>query len=192
LRYIRHRLPGGGHPATLECEVKRPVDAADKCVRSVYDVHLVGTTATNYFQREIDTARAGKMRVKADVPEATIRSSGGPLDAAAIAWPPADNATPFPATIPVMHFDSNHIIVDKSICRVAQPTAQCTFKISWIAESAGAEVRRVDLRDGGTVGPPLATGPGGQFDHQRHQGGANSRNHERFPKQDRAESIETA
>ncbi|HVJ62216.1 MAG TPA: RHS repeat-associated core domain-containing protein [Tahibacter sp.] len=165
LRYIRHRpVAAGEHPATKACFLN-PGDANDKCVFQAHAGNTVdGTptgTPTNYFRREIDSARQGNMQLKVDVPDSATRN-GGPIDAARIAWPPADNATPFPPTLPVMHYDSNHIIVDKTICRVTAGQT-CAFTVSWVSDDFGAQIRRIDLNNNGAVSSQIASGAGGDF-----------------------------
>ena len=161
LRYFRHRaVAQGQHPATAACSLG-PGDPDDKCIYKVFDATTVDGVATNYFRREINDAGTGNLQLKADVPIDATRL-GGPVDAAPVKWPPADNATPFPTSIPVMHYDTNHVIVDKSVCRVASGT-QCTFTISWISNDAGAQIRRVDLNNNASESAPIASGQGGQF-----------------------------
>lgn len=161
LRYFRHRpVAQGQHPATAECSLG-PGDPNDKCIYKVFDATTVDGVATNYFRREINDAGTGNMQLKASVPIEATRQ-GGPVDAAPVMWPPADNATPFPASIPVMHYDTNHVIVDRSICRVSTGT-QCTFTVSWISNDASAQIRRVDLNNNGAESTPIANGQGGQF-----------------------------
>lgn len=140
LRYLRHNLPGATHPAITDCPKNATINPTT-CIRTAYGDTLNGTT--NRFLREILTARTGKMTVKASVPDTV---TGG----AAVIWPPVrDQETLFPDPVPVTHEDSNHIIVDQSICRVPLPTDTCTFTVSWVTDDSGAMIHKIDLNNNG-------------------------------------------
>ena len=146
LRYIRHRKPGGTHPAITDCQSSGP--DSDNCTYVAFS-DTPGSTS-NRFSREILTARTGNMLIKANVPASA--TTGAATAGAAVIWPPVRNqATAFPNPVPVFHVDSNHIIVDKTICRVPTRTSQCSFTLAWVTEDTGAIVRRINLNRNGEL-----------------------------------------
>jgi RHS repeat-associated protein len=168
LRYFRHKpVAVGQHPATAECSLAAN-DAPDKCIYVAWDAQTTpdpnnsnNTIPTNYFRREINNAGRGNMQLKVDVPTSAT-TLGGVTGAAQVKWPPANNSPMFTDPMPVMHYDTNHVVVDQSVCRVTQGT-QCAFKVSWISDDSAAQIRRLDLNNNGAASAPIASGTGGQF-----------------------------
>ncbi len=131
MRYAQHAA-ATPHPATAPC-------SSQSCVLVKYDDH--GTTGNdNRFFRDLPSGRRGTMSLHATVPNTA--TGGSPIQ-----WPPPGGLHPFPDPVPVFRFDGNHIMVDRSVCRVAHREDRCNFIVSWVAdEPAGTTISRVDLR----------------------------------------------
>ncbi|HJU38935.1 MAG TPA: SpvB/TcaC N-terminal domain-containing protein, partial [Tahibacter sp.] len=135
LRYFRHNRPNG-RPMLSDC-------AEDSCL-DITPLPGNQSQKNNRFLRNITGVRSGQMSVRAQVASGITGST-----ATEVNWPlPVPNTQPaFPDPTPVSHFDVDHVVVDKSICRVPPNTASCRFTVSWTSNDQGAIVTRVDLRN---------------------------------------------
>lgn len=88
----------------------------------------------------------------------TADVAAGITGISAVDWPPPSNVPPLLDEVPVMRFDANHVIVDKTVCRVPGPNDICTFQVSWSSNDANATIDRIDLNNGGTTRIPFASG----------------------------------
>ncbi|GMV31295.1 MAG: hypothetical protein AMXMBFR59_34200 [Rhodanobacteraceae bacterium] len=145
LRYIRYTLAGGLHPAVTVCDA-----ATTTCGPDADHDGAAGPDAFGHFARRIDDAANGRMLLTAEVPASV---TGG----AAVDWPPPNNVPSLPEDVPVMRFDANHVVVDKTVCRVPGEHDTCTFQVSWSTNDPGAKIRRLDLNNGGAI-TEFATG----------------------------------
>jgi RHS repeat-associated protein len=145
LRYLRFHVAEGEngtkqHPAVTVCgETGQRSGACGPWV--AYNEH--GGDVSNKFRRQIAAAASGQMTLMASVPTS---ATGG----AAVNWPsPGQVSPPLPATVPVMRFDADHVVVDKSVCQVAHEGDSCEFQVAWTTNDAGATLRRIDLNNFG-------------------------------------------
>ncbi|UXI68537.1 FG-GAP-like repeat-containing protein [Tahibacter amnicola] len=104
----------------------------------------------NFVERQMEAARAGLARVIASVPASRTGT-------AAIAWPPAVLGS---EPVSVVRVDADHIIVDRSVCKVPKVGDTCEFRVSWSSEDENAVISRVDLVRGGVT--RIATGHWGE------------------------------
>jgi RHS repeat-associated protein len=151
LRYLRYTpvpnpLGGVFHPAVTDCAT-----ATTACGLDGDHDGTPGEETYGHFARRLDSAANGRMRLTAQV-------GTGVTGGAAVDWPPPSNTPALPQEVPVMRFDSNHVMVDKSVCRVPGPSHTCTFQISWSTNDPAATVRRFDLNNGGLSSVQIASG----------------------------------
>jgi len=140
LRYYRYTLKEGAHPAITPC----PGDQTDCGPRENHDPEVSDPEFYGKFGRRIEAAATGRMALTAQV-------SHDLTGIGAIDWPPPNvSQNPdLPVEVPVMRFDANHVVVDKSVCRVASTAHTCTFQVSWSSNDTNAIIRRLDLNNGG-------------------------------------------
>ena len=151
LRYFRYTpvpdLVGGVfHPAVTDC-----TNPSTACGLDGDHDGTLGEETYGHFARRLDNAANGRMRLTAQV-------GTGVTGGAAVDWPPPGNTPALPQEVPVMRFDANHVIVDKSVCRVPGPSHTCTFQVSWSTNDPAATVRQFDLNNGGLSSVEVARG----------------------------------
>ncbi|MBL8301059.1 MAG: VCBS repeat-containing protein, partial [Rhodanobacteraceae bacterium] len=137
LRYIRFQPTAGAHPAVTDCSA-----APAPCGLDADHDATPGPDTYGRFGRTITDAAYGRMYLVADVPASVT-------GAAAVDWPPPNNVPALPDNVPVMRFDANHVVVDKTVCRVPGENDPCTFQVSWSTNDPNAQIRRRDLNNGG-------------------------------------------
>ncbi|HSX60739.1 MAG TPA: FG-GAP-like repeat-containing protein, partial [Tahibacter sp.] len=146
LRYLKFTTVPNVHPAVTVC-----AEASSVCGPDADHEGTSEPDAYGRFGRRIDNAAYGRVLLTADVP-------AGVTGGSAVDWPPPNNVPTLPNDVPVMRFDSNHVIVDKTVCRVPGANDTCTFQVSWSTNDPNAKIVRYDLNNGGTTAVDFAEG----------------------------------